>query len=180
MISRRSTKLIADAYAEHFKNPLLEINAWLLGPKVYKLKDEEAYNFLYVREYEVAFLQVMASYINGQTTQKLSMAIRGIHTGETLVPATTQLNYPQRQQMGQGLLKRLAEDMLQHYEITPVRQIDYTKIRNEKDLEIWEHVIKLERPAAPILNALKASLEMDGYIYQEGHLYRRRALSLTR
>ena len=170
MISRKSTKLIADAYAAHFESHV-EIGAWTLGPKVYKLKDEDAYNFLYLREYELWFLQVMARFITGQTTQKLVTAIMGIHTGETLVPATSDSTYPQRQAMGQPLLKRLAEDMIRHYEITPVREIDYSKIATNQDLEFWQRLIRIERPAEPTLEQLKASLEMDGYVYQEGHLY---------
>jgi len=122
MISRTSTKLIADAYAAHFQSAFAGGTNSTFGT-IYKLKDEDAYNFLYLREYELWFLQIMARFITGQTTQKLVTAIMGIHTGETLVPATAELTYAARQAAGQPLLKRLAEDMIRHYEITPVRQI---------------------------------------------------------
>jgi hypothetical protein len=73
--------------------------------------------------------------------------------------------------MGQPLLKRLAEDLIRHYEITPVREIDYSKIKSEEQLQLWKNVIRLERPAEPILEGLRVSLELDGYVFQEGHLY---------
>ena len=38
-------------------------------------------------------------------------------------------------------------------------------------MQFWQRLRKIERPAEPILEQLKASLEMDGYVYQEGHLY---------
>src|SRR5438552_12249025 len=64
MISRKSTKIIADAYAAHFKSPFAGGTNSTFGT-VYRLKDEEAYNFLYEREYELWFLQVMARYTGG-------------------------------------------------------------------------------------------------------------------
>jgi hypothetical protein len=171
MISRKSTKLIADAYAAHFTSPLQQIGAWGLGPKVYKLKDDEAYNFLYEQEHETWFLQVMARHITGQTTQTLTKAIMGIHTGETIVPAATDWTFEARQKHGQILLKKLAEDMLRLYEVTPRREIDYSKIETDKDLDFWQKIIAFERPAESTLVQLKTSLELDGYLLLSSRLY---------
>lgn len=113
----------------------------------------------------------MNRFIAGQTTPKLVTAIMGIHTGETLVPATPDLTYPERQTMGQPLLKRLAEDMIRHYEIVSIREIDYSKIKTDQDVDFWQRLRKIKHPAEAILEQLKANLEMDGYVYQEGHLY---------
>ena len=64
MISRKSTKLIADAYAAQFKSMFPGGTTSTFGT-INKLKDEAAYNFFYQREYELWLLQVIASPANG-------------------------------------------------------------------------------------------------------------------
>src|SRR5215216_187302 len=109
MISRKTTKLLADAYATHFSS-MFESPGFTLGPKIYKLEDDKAYNYFYEREYDVWFLQIINRSIAGGTTQTFAKAIMGIHTGETIVSATMDWTYEDRQKKGQLLLKRLAED----------------------------------------------------------------------
>src|ERR1700730_14577955 len=61
--------------------------------------------------------------------------------------------------------------MIRHYAITPVREIDSSKIKTEEHVEFWQRLRKIERPSEAIIEQLKPSLEMDGYVYQAGHLY---------
>src|SRR5687768_3498036 len=110
MISRKSAKLIADAFVQHFKSPF-GAGVFAVGPHVYKLQEEQAYNFLYENEYNASFIQVMRNHIYGGTTETLARAIMGIHTGETILNATRSLTVEARQQDAQTLLRKLVEDM---------------------------------------------------------------------
>jgi hypothetical protein len=77
MISRKTTKLIADAYAAHFKTALSRDG-------IYTLKQEEINTFLYEQEYEYAFLKIVRETVSSDNHKRLAQAIMGLHTGETI------------------------------------------------------------------------------------------------
>lgn len=165
MITRKTSKLIADAYGMHFKR-----SSGIVG-YANRLYEEKINTFFYEQEYEVWFLQIMRPVIQDGTEPKLVKAIMELHTGETITSATKDWTYDQRQELGQKLLRRLAEDLFKLYENIPVRQIDYSKAKTQQDFAMLEHFATFERPAAELLERLKSHLEMDGYVYKDGHLY---------
>jgi hypothetical protein len=108
--------------------------------------DSEAfYDFLFERNYEAWYCNIVKKFVNLPRVVKES--IMRLHTGETAVNATPNWSWEQRQKLGQEYLFNLAQDVLVYYsENRP--SVD----ENEK------------------LNQLIRSLELDGYIFQDKRL----------
>ncbi len=164
MISRKTTKLIADAYAAHFKTALSRDG-------IYTLKQEEINTFLYEQEYEYAFLKIVRETVSSDNHKRLAQAIMGLHTGETIAGATRGSSDSERQAIGQTFLTKLAEDILNLYETLPVYTADGSRVTSQEELEILKTAASYNRPAARILCDLISRLEIDGYLYRDGHLY---------
>jgi hypothetical protein len=164
MISRKSARLIADAYATHFKTASSRNG-------VYTLEREKINTFLYEQEYEYAFLRIMREVIQSDSHQRLAKAIMELHTGEAIASATRGSSDQQRQELGQTFLVKLAEDILNLYETIPVRTVDFTKATSQEELVVLKALATWGRPAAATLKTLISRLEIDGYLYVDGHLY---------
>jgi hypothetical protein len=137
----------------------------------YRIKEDALNTFFFERDYEVYFMQLMRTSTVGKSDMNLVNAIASIHTGETLVPGTPDWNYEARQELGQQLLRKMAEDILRYYEITPVRQVDYSKAQNEQQIQILRRMALIDRPAEIEIKRLESRLELDGYKYKNGKLY---------
>ncbi len=164
MISRKTAKLIADAYAAHFKTALSRNG-------IYTLKQEEINTFLYEQEYDYAFLKIMRDTALSDSHKQLAQAIMGLHTGETIAGATRGSSDSERQTLGQTFLVKLAEDILNLYETLPVYSTDGNRVTNQEELNILRAAAAYNRPAADLIHNLKVRLEIDSYLYRDGHLY---------
>ena len=77
MISRKSTKALADVYAKHFRT--LSKTTVYAGEVTYQLDQNKLNGFLYEETYEPWFLSLM-KYV-GATNLHLRNSIMEIHTG---------------------------------------------------------------------------------------------------
>jgi hypothetical protein len=142
MLSRRSTRAIADAYQEIFTS-----STYSGRHESRTANPQELYDFVYERDYEPWFCN-LAGRVHG-ARGVLDFIIK-IHTGESIASATPDWSWDKRRGEGQNLLRRLAEDMLKEL-TTEARSASIFA----KDVE------KLARP-----------LELDGYIFKGRRLQR--------
>jgi len=144
MISRKTAKNIAELYHDVFYRYQTTFGPG--GPERIEMLDtSHLYDYLYEHNYEAWFLNATKKlYI--ADVRALKEFIMGLHTGEAVVPATPNWTLSQRTQLGQRLLKNLAEDMLMSF---------YNK----------------ETGGFGSADQLKSELELDGYIFKEGKLY---------
>jgi hypothetical protein len=143
MISRKSAKTIADTYHKHFTN----------GDRRpgFHYKRDSLYDFLYINNFEVWLLNAFNS-IPTYNDRGLKEFIMRIHTGESLVSATLNWNWQQRQNLGQCILKNLAECLIyQRY--------------TDPDFERYGDTDK------NAVDFMQKVLELDGYIYHDGVLW---------
>jgi hypothetical protein len=168
MISRKSAKLIADIYGEHFKS---YTSRNIAGEMVYSLKESEIRDFFYENDYEPWFLSIMKGFIHSGIVTPIKRAIMGLHTGETQAPATSSWEESQRLEIGQNLLKKLAEDILKLYDSIPEISNPFNPSANPVKYSVVQAAASAQRPADEILRTLKAQLELDGYVYREGTLF---------
>lgn len=171
MISRKSAKLIAEAYAGHFKGGLLNGGFTGFYWSGNELKSDTIQNFFYEEDYEVWFLQAMRKFPTTPYRAHLISAIMELHTGNTQVPATKDWDWPQRRELGQRMLKKLAEDILKLYDSIPEREVDFSKAETKEQISLLRSFKTIDRPAFVVINKLKSQLELDGYVYREGILY---------
>jgi len=165
MISRRAAKLIALAYRAHFKTNTSRNN-------IYTLQQKELTDFFFENEYEYSFLKIVRDLARSDSSERLVAGIMDIHTGETLAPATRGSSDEQRQQLGQSLLHKMAQDILILYDEIPLRFItNGNTVQVARDLEDVRWVSTYERPAAEVLLQMLNRLQIDGFIYKERHLY---------
>ena len=92
MISRKTTKTIAEIYQARFRSR---------NPQNY-INESQLYDFLYENNYDVWFLNASKKLPNHRRI--LKDFIMGLHTGETISPKTPNF--------GQKILTNLAEDIL--------------------------------------------------------------------
>jgi hypothetical protein len=148
MISRKSTKTIADAYASHFTH---YYRVSTLYPATYKVSHESLYDFLYVNNFEAWLLNAISS-ISITNSRGLIEFILKIHTGESSFSATLEWSWPNRQALGQRILKDLAECLIRQRLTDPDFELHTDKDKNTVDL-------------------MQRTLELDGYIYRDNFLW---------
>lgn len=137
MITRRTTLLLADLLDMksrhqhyHYNNPY------------YSFVWSEVYDFFFANEYP-AWLCNAAKYAASnciRSTRQFTDFVLKIHTGESLVTATENWSWPQREKLGQQLLRDLAED-------------------TARLLEGYKSTLSS-------LDQFKKSLELDGYVFR--------------
>jgi hypothetical protein len=173
MISRKSARLLAEAYNSAFSDITIETRrvsskfqniAHLVAIKEsdydsteqienYRLRIEDLYEFLYDEDYEAWFLQIFRDITNTINRTILKQRLMGLHTGElfSLFPGPYKTgSEEERQKAGQAYMKALAQSLFKLRETTS--QIIPAKA-NEK------------------IDRLKSQLELDGYVYRNGTLY---------
>lgn len=141
MISRRTTFLIAELYTRAFRE--------LKGSydnRYYRIDTEAVYDFLFVNDYPAWFCNIAKAAHGYYDTRPFTEFILKVHTGESLVSATLNWTWPQREKLGQQFLKELAEDIF--------------KFWAQKKQE-W-----LGREIADTLAKSRQNLELDGYAFR--------------
>ena len=144
MISRRAAIATADVYTGKFPQSASSYSR--TEEKVYR---DSFYDFLYEREYEAWFCN-MVQHIFG--VRKLKEWLMKIHTGESFVDATPNWPWEKRQALGQFYLKNLARDFIVWYRSQTER---WTIERDKKS-----HDEMLRR------------LEIDGYVFRDNDLFK--------
>jgi len=108
------------------------------------------YYFLYEREYPIAILN-MAKNLGQAYNASIKEFVMGIHTGESLRQDMRPSTLEDRQAQGQVLLVRLAQDIL---------------VWADSEESLWYR----SEPADAFISALRAHLELDGYMLRNGQL----------
>lgn len=100
MISRKTTKTIAEIYQARFRSR---------NPQNY-IDKSQLYDFLYENNYDLWFLNATKKL--PKRRRILKDFIMGLHTGETVSSKTPNWTWQQRSKLGQRILTDLAEDIL--------------------------------------------------------------------
>jgi hypothetical protein len=138
MISRKTALRLSDIYYALFTRH--DINKFA--------KTDELYDYLYERDYEAWFCNLLRKAIYGLDLKGMIMQL---HTGESLVAATNGWDWDKRKALGQTYLCYLAEDALKWLdEVKPKGYLTDFLLQQFKEL------IRL--------------LELDGYLYRDGSL----------
>lgn len=157
MISRKSTKLLAELYEYEFTETT-----------TIKLSDFS--DFLYERDYSPEFMQTAKQAL--RTLVRPVDFIKQIHTGESLNQMTINWNSTDKIELGQNLLKKLAEDIINIYEDKKPNIITILPgEKNDTSLETIKMLNKRIIKPFTMIGSLKKQLELDGYIYRDGVLY---------
>lgn len=142
MISRSTTKLLAEIYAEYFS--LKTRHTYSISNRRithYEIDCDILYDFLFERNYETWFLKVIEA-MPFSSPRSLEEFVMKINTGESLFVGTGNWSCAHREKLGQRYLKDLAEDMIEYCDSHDV-------LSGMKD-KIAE---------------LKSKLELDGFIW---------------
>jgi hypothetical protein len=150
MITRNSSKAIAEAYNSHFTYTHTSLDAHGRRHSSTYNNIEKLYDFLYVNELEPWMLQA-AKRLSKFNERGIIELIMQLHTGESSVNATPNWTWEARQSLGQRILKELAECLLRQRLIDPNFESHDGRDKDAVDL-------------------MRKSLELDGYIYRDGIL----------
>lgn len=142
MISRTTTKILAEFYAGIFTYPRRTPS----GDSRYELHGDKFYDYLFEGNYDAWFLNSF-KYVHRR--RLFVESIMKIHTGESLASGTPDWTWKQREKLGQRYLKNLAEDILEYCEQPEVCE-SYRYTDDVKELR----------------DKLKSKLELDGYIWK--------------
>ncbi len=145
MISRKSAMAIANAYTSKFTYS--KRSGYGEKDKVYH---NGLYDYLYEHEYQAWFCNASKK---PYTIRGLKEWFLRIHTGETLYDATQSWPWDKRKALGQEYLKNLARDILNFY--APNLEDRWSGEKYKK------HYDEITR-----------RLEIDGYIFKDGQVYR--------
>jgi len=148
MISRKSSKVIADAYHTCFT---YSGRSSYSGKPEFRYYKDSLYDFLYVNEFDAWLLNAFKA-IYKTDSRGLREFIMCIHTGESLATATQGWSWQQRQALGQRILKDLAQCLIRQRHADPKFETYGTDKREAVD-------------------QMQQILELDGYIYREGFLW---------
>jgi len=117
-----------------------------------KVYYNELYDFLYENEYEAWFCNLAKANLDVRKQKEWFLKI---HTGESIVKATENWSWEQREKLGQRLLKDLAKDHL-----------------------IWHHGNSYQsfhmEQYGELATALHRRLELDGYIFKNNTIIQER------
>lgn len=161
MISRKTTIAIAEAYARKFHIVRKHRSSRGAVTYRYSIDTDKLYDFLYSNDYPYPFCNLARSitgageqFVSG--TRKLIDFVMGLHTGESLISATKNLDIDinEIEDVSLFLLYRLATDLLNHW-------LDDEEEGTEKVSSLSKSILSLQR-----------RLELDGYKYSNGMLLR--------
>jgi hypothetical protein len=150
MISRRTTRLLSELVANTFRR------AWGTRGRTegWSPDAKAAYDFLFDNDYPAWFCNAADTSAKFSTshTRTFQEFFMKIHTGESLVTATLNWSWDQREKLGQQLLENLIEDLLRHWD-NQYSAYDRKDRRKEAD-------------------ELQRSVVLDGYELRGGKLIR--------
>lgn len=144
MISRPSALAIASSYYDRFTST----SRTSYGGSTREVRRNDLYDFLFENDYEAWFCNLAQSEKYPRSFKEFWMKL---HTGESIVSATKDWTWKQRAQLGQRLLRDLAQDHLRWLETAA--KSPYFGEKYGKDF------LELQR-----------RLELDGYIYRDREL----------
>jgi hypothetical protein len=136
---------IAQAYTAKFSYRSTNYH----GRSEEKIYRDSLYDFLYEHDYQAWFCNASKKYFDVRSLKEWFLRI---HTGETLVKATSDWPWDKRQALGQQYLRNLARDFLAFCEAN--RHDGWVAERYKRQYE-----------------ELFRRLEIDGYIFRDGELY---------
>ncbi len=145
MISRASAIAIANSYSKRFTS----VSSSARSSTPDKVNRDQVYDFLFENDYEAWFCNLAKSQMYVRSFKEFWMRI---HTGESLVTATTDWTWEQRRKLGQRLLRDLARDQLRFLE--KAQQSQY-----------------FGKSYAPQFQELRRRLELDGYVFRDSELF---------
>jgi hypothetical protein len=143
MISRKTAMDIANIYTSKFSYRSNSSRG--SDEKVYR---DSFYDFLYEREYEAWFCNMVKKIFH---IRDLKEWLLQIHTGESFVSATPNWPWDKRQALGQIYLKNLARDFIIWYHS---QNDDWTKNSYKK---LYDEMLR--------------RFEIDGYVFRDNDLY---------
>ncbi len=149
MLKRQTAKTLAEIYHAVFQGSHRVHTISGVWKDYYHLEVDYLYDFLYEHEYDAWFLNA-AKALHTSDDRALKEFIMRLHTGESVVSATPDWTWRQRAQLGQRLLRDLAEDLLVISQ-TPGKY--------------------LSEAAKKRIPQLTSELELDGYIFRDGKIY---------
>jgi hypothetical protein len=143
MLSRRTTLVLAGLLETCFHRYFSDSSS---GYSYYKMKSPKLYDFLFENNYPAWFCNLArecAESCSSDTRPFIDFVLK-IHTGESVYSATQDWTWPHREELGQTLLRDLAEDIT-------------------KWLKDITHQGSRERDT---LTRFHQSLELDGYVFR--------------
>ena len=140
MISRKSALALAQVYVRMFRKPF---RLGRTSSNGYTVDSDRLYDFLFAREYDAWFCNLVRKARQATGTRKLQDFLMTLHTGESISATTPTWNWEERQKLGQRYLRDLAEDAIAY------AQAELEEYR-KKDL-------------GEVMQSLLRQLELDGY-----------------
>lgn len=144
MISRTASLAIASAYTKRFTFR----SSTSYGGTSEKVYRDQIYEFLYENDYEAWFCNLARGPLSIRDLKDFWLKI---HTGESLITATKDWSWLQREKLGQRLLKDLARDHLRWF-----------KGQSSNSFSANEY--------SAVTEEVRRRLELDGYIFRDGEL----------
>jgi hypothetical protein len=143
MISRTTAKQIATLFALSFRT-----YKSYSGSGAYESDAEEIYDFLFENDFPAYLCNAARTAAPGyRTTRHIEDFIMKLHTGESIAKATKGWAWRDRERLGEVHLKALAEDLVEHWR---------ERERGYREAETVD----------PVISKLKASLELDGFVFR--------------
>ena len=141
MISRRTTFLLAQLFERGFEKGYFSTHR-----TYYTMSVAQVYDFLYQEDYPAWFCNEASGAANlcTDSTRPFKDFVLKVHTRESLQRATPNWSWPQREKLGQELLRDLAEDLTSW----------------------WKQATYVRSDVNDVLARLRSSLELDGYIFR--------------
>ena len=112
MISRKTAIIIAEVYEITFRIPYP--SPYYPGARRYKIDTSNLYDFLFDNDHSSYFCNLAKKACPNAGTRGFKEFSMKLHTGESLVTATPQWSWQQRENLGPRYLRNLAEDILEH------------------------------------------------------------------
>ena len=112
MISRKTARAIAEIYERTFR--CLHRPSNRRGSRYYTIDTSRLYDFLFDNDHSAHFCNAAVKTCRRARPRELKEFLMKLHTGESLVTATPDWSWQQREKLGQRYLRDLAGDILDH------------------------------------------------------------------
>jgi hypothetical protein len=143
--ARKAAKAIADAYYQKFT--YYSAGSHYSSEGIYK---DSLYDFLYVNNFDGWLLNAIKA-LSSTYRRGLQDFLMRLHTGESVVKATPDWDWKQREALGQRLLRELAQAIMTARETEP----EFGRYRETEKKAVDE---------------MRRLLELEGYVYKNGVL----------
>jgi hypothetical protein len=128
-----------------------EYNYVRTGSSYHTVDVNKLYDFLYENDYPAWLCNAIKRTYSPVGTRELKEFIMKLHTGESQFEVTKDWNWDQRELLGQNYIKDLCEDVLKYYTLNEPPEYGTDSMKS-------------------LIQSLKESLELDGYIYKDSRL----------